>query len=344
MKKILVVEDHAEMRENIAEILELSGYEVATAGNGKQGAAKAQELLPDLIVCDIMMPELDGYGLLYILNKKEETANIPFIFLTAKTDKEDFRKGMSLGADDYLTKPFQELELLNAIEMRLKKFEAQQTLSSPAQAIQQSPSFNELWQKSRSISLSKRDQIFHEGDTCNFVYFVEEGLIKLLKTNRLGKEYITRLHKEQNFLGVEAALENTNYDATAVTMSTAKLKAISTPEFLAAMQDHPNVSSNIVRNLAKGMMDFRSKLLNMAYDSVRKRVAETLLYLHKFFSESERKPASIPLTREEIANMTGTTVETAIRTMSKMKSDGLLAYTEDGIQIIDLEKLASIKN
>src|SRR5690349_13658301 len=121
MKKILLIEDNNEVRENTQEILTLANYEVITAPNGKVGVELAQREKPDLIICDIMMPELDGYGVLHILGKNPETATIPFIFLTAKTEKNDFRKGMSLGADDYLTKPFDDTELLNAIETRLRK-------------------------------------------------------------------------------------------------------------------------------------------------------------------------------------------------------------------------------
>ncbi len=119
MKKILLIEDNNEMRENTAEILELANYSVITAVNGRSGVEKAAKELPDLIICDIMMPDLDGYGVLYLLSKNLDTAGIPFIFLTAKSEKADMRKGMSMGADDYLTKPFEEMELLNAIEARL---------------------------------------------------------------------------------------------------------------------------------------------------------------------------------------------------------------------------------
>src|SRR4051812_33462814 len=110
MKKILLIEDSREMRENTAEILELANYNVITAANGKIGVEYAVKELPDLIICDIMMPELDGYGVLYMLGKNPATASIPFIFLTAKAEKTDLRKGMSMGADDYLTKPFEEME------------------------------------------------------------------------------------------------------------------------------------------------------------------------------------------------------------------------------------------
>ncbi|MFT4738126.1 MAG: DNA-binding response OmpR family regulator [Paraglaciecola sp.] len=121
MKKILLIEDNTDVRENIAEILELANFNVITAVNGKEGVDKAVNQQPDLIICDIMMPELDGYGVLHILSKNKNTAQIPFIFLTAKTEKDDFRRGMNMGADDYLTKPFEDTELLDAIESRLRK-------------------------------------------------------------------------------------------------------------------------------------------------------------------------------------------------------------------------------
>src|SRR6187455_1002867 len=121
MKRILLIEDNLEVRENTSEILVLANYNVITAENGKTGVELAQTAKPDLIICDIMMPELDGYGVLHILSKNEITAGIPFIFLTAKTEKTDIRKGMNLGADDYLTKPFDDTDLLNAIEARLRK-------------------------------------------------------------------------------------------------------------------------------------------------------------------------------------------------------------------------------
>ncbi|MCB0370409.1 MAG: response regulator, partial [Bdellovibrionales bacterium] len=111
------------MRENTSELLELSGYEVASTENGKKGVELVKTFKPDLIVCDIMMPELDGFGVLYILSKNLKTANIPFIFLSAKTEKIDLRKGMNLGADDYITKPFDDMELLSAVESRLRKLE-----------------------------------------------------------------------------------------------------------------------------------------------------------------------------------------------------------------------------
>jgi len=120
-KKILLIEDNAEMRENTAEILQLAHYKVIAAMNGKEGVELAEKEEPDLIICDIMMPVLDGYGVLHMLSKNEKTASIPFIFLTAKAERTDFRKGMEMGADDYITKPFDSDVLLSKIKAVLKR-------------------------------------------------------------------------------------------------------------------------------------------------------------------------------------------------------------------------------
>ena len=120
-KKILVIEDNPHMRENISEILELADYQVFSAENGKVGVEMAQKFIPDIIICDIMMPELNGYGVLHLLGKKDSTSRIPFIFLTAKTDRDDLRKGMNLGADDYITKPFSQRLLGQRIKAVLRR-------------------------------------------------------------------------------------------------------------------------------------------------------------------------------------------------------------------------------
>jgi len=121
MSKILLIEDNTEMRENTSEILSFAKYTVVTAENGRVGVEKAKRENPDLIICDVMMPDMDGYEVLQMLSRNPGTAGVPFIFLTAKADKGDIRKGMNLGADDYLTKPFDETELIHAIEVRLKR-------------------------------------------------------------------------------------------------------------------------------------------------------------------------------------------------------------------------------
>lgn len=121
MKKILVIEDEAESRDIFLDSLEAEGFEAIAAQNGLVGIEQVQKHLPDLVICDIVMPELDGYGVLTTLRQNPVTATIPFIFLTAKATKAEVRQGMDLGADDYLTKPSTVEELLGAIAARLEK-------------------------------------------------------------------------------------------------------------------------------------------------------------------------------------------------------------------------------
>lgn len=128
MPKILIIEDAEPLRNDIMEMLSFEDYEVRGAENGRIGVEVARDYQPDLIICDIMMPELDGYGVLEALSKDARTVSIPFIFLTAKTDRVDQRRGMGLGADDYLTKPFGAEELLDTINARLKKVAITTTL------------------------------------------------------------------------------------------------------------------------------------------------------------------------------------------------------------------------
>lgn len=123
-KKILVIEDQAPMRRNIALLLELAGYEVATAENGRVGVEAARQHLPDLILCDVMMPELDGHGVVQTLRAEPATATTPFIFLTARGDRGDIRLGMNFGADDYLIKPVVRDDLIAAVQARLARAEA----------------------------------------------------------------------------------------------------------------------------------------------------------------------------------------------------------------------------
>lgn len=134
MSKILIIEDQPQMRRNLAFILEMEQFEVIVAENGRQGIELARQQQPDLIICDVMMPEQDGYAVLQTIRAEKPTANVPFIFLTAKGDKPDVRQGMNLGADDYLTKPVERGDLLTAVQTRLARRRAHQEDVQSAQA------------------------------------------------------------------------------------------------------------------------------------------------------------------------------------------------------------------
>src|SRR6185436_3869627 len=197
MKSVLVIDDHAGIRENTAEILELAGYKTFTAENGKKGVEAALKEKPDVIVCDIMMPELDGYGVLHLLRKNPEAQNIPFIFLTAKTERSDFRKGMEMGADDYVTKPFDDIELLNAIEIRLKKAEvmkqkyalSEQGINQFLKDVKDAGMIDQLSEKYSIETYTKKQALYQEGKRPRFLYYLVKGKVKGFKTHEDGKDY-----------------------------------------------------------------------------------------------------------------------------------------------------------
>ncbi len=226
MKKILLIEDNTEIRENTAEILELADYQVVTAENGRIGVEKAHHEKPDLIICDIMMPIMDGYSVLHLLSKTPDTANTPFIFLTAKADRSDFRKGMEMGADDYITKPFDDVELLNAIESRLKKVELlqknyTQDLGGLDELVSDAGGDQELKRllESREVrSYKKKSEIYREGDYPLYLFCIIKGKIKTFKTNDDGKELIINIYDKDDYLGYVDLLQESNYTESAAAM------------------------------------------------------------------------------------------------------------------------------
>ncbi|MCZ2337145.1 MAG: response regulator [Chitinophagales bacterium] len=184
--KILIIEDNQDVRENLEELLQLSGYTVLVAPNGKVGTALALKHVPDLILCDVMMPELDGFGVLRILSNHPSTMDIPFIFLTAKTEKEDFRKGMGLGADDYITKPYDDIQLLDTLEIRLKKSaRIKKSFDKSGYGLQRfidetkaQKEFEKLIENREIRKYSKKDIIYDAGQYPKWLYYVVNGSVK----------------------------------------------------------------------------------------------------------------------------------------------------------------------
>jgi DNA-binding response OmpR family regulator len=346
MKKILLIEDNPEVRENTYEILSLANYNVLAAENGKVGVELAQKEKPDLIICDIMMPELDGYGVLHILSKNEQTANIPFIFLTAKTEKTDIRKGMNLGADDYLTKPFDDTDLLNAIEARLRKtamLQKQYEVSSEGldnfiRDAKQVLNIKDLGKDKKTKMYKKKTEVFSEGDLPLNVYFVKSGNIKTFKSHPDGKELIMNLYGVNDFFGFEPILENENYYESAVAMQDSELIVIPRHDFMLMIESHPDVSRTFINLLCKKVAERESQLLNLAYNSVRQRTAEALLK-----SETLKDVKSvITISRDDLAKMVGTASESVIRVLSDFKDEGLIEIETGKIRIMQRGKLEKV--
>jgi len=351
MKKILIIEDNQSIRENTAEILELANYQVTTAVNGKTGIEHALETIPDLIICDIMMPELDGFGVLNIVQRNPALNGIPFIFLTARAESIDIRRGMGLGADDYITKPFSPTDLLNSIESRLKK----------AEKIKHTPpgidGVDELhhiaggdaallsFVKGRSIDKFKKKQlIYSEGNHPIRLFYVQKGKVKIFVSNNEGKELIVSLCGVGDFFGYTPLFEETLYKDKAAAMEDTELAIIPKHEFEELMRINREVAQKFIRLLARDVADKEQHLLNIAYDSLRKKVADALLKLQNKYGENDHGNFSINISRENLAAVAGTATESLIRTLSDFKNEKLIDIKDSIISITDSTRLKRMLN
>jgi CheY-like chemotaxis protein len=328
MKTILVIDDNNEIRENTAEILDMAGYRTVTAENGKMGVTQALKEKPDLIVCDIMMPDLDGYGVLHLLKKNPETENIPFIYLTAKTERADLRKGMELGADDYIMKPFDDLELLRAIEIRLKKMAI---VRGPYEGGEKGA--NELMRELKGSGIIKLDVENYDS---------EQYSKKTFRIHEDGKEYITNLYSDGDFVGYIALLENSVYEESAEILEDSVIVSINKEDFLDAIYNDMTIAGKFIKLITHNVRDKEDRLLHLAYDSLRKRVAKALVEIAAKFSKPGTDIQQIDISREDIAQYVGTATESLIRTLSDFKSEKLIEIRDGKIRIINMEKLKNL--
>ncbi|MEP6845391.1 MAG: response regulator [Panacibacter sp.] len=349
-KTILIIDDNQDIRENTAEILEIAGYKTLVAANGKTGIEIALKEKPDVIVCDIMMPEIDGYELLHLLRKNIEARHIPFIFLTAKTEGSDFRKGMELGADDYLTKPFTQLELLNAVENRLNKTDILKEYYAPnAEGVQSFMKdvkniglLQHMEERYAAQLFTKKNFLYQEGKRPRYLFYLIKGKIKAYKTHEDGKEYITNLYNSNDFIGYIALLEDANYDDSAVIMEDAEVMLIPRDDFTAMIYSDASVAEKFIKLITQNVKEKEDRMIGLAYGTLRKRVAEALVGINRKFNTPEKQINILEMTREDVARYVGTATESLIRTISDFKSEGLVDVVNGKIRITDIKKLENL--
>ena len=351
-KKIVLIEDNKAVRENLTEILEFSHYEVMGADNGKAGVDLIVKELPDLVICDIMMPELDGYGVLSQIGKNPKTSAIPFIFLTAKAERADFRKGMELGADDYITKPFDDVELLAAIETRLKKKDQLKTefaLNSDGvndflKVAKKAGSTSLISDTRETINVRRKHLVYTTGDQPQNLFFVSKGKVKTFKINELGKELITDIYKEGEFLGYIPLMEDTPYQDSAEVLQDVELMVIPKSDFLAILGSDSVVAQSFIKMLSRDVTEKEEKLMSLAYNSLRKRIATGLLQVYEKFKKSPSDNPRLEISREDLAQIVGTATESLIRTLSDFKSEKLIDIKEGKVFIVNENGLKNMVN
>lgn len=342
-EKILLIEEDSILRNNTAEILELANYAVFTAENGKVGVEMAIKLNPDVVISDISMPEIDGYGVLQILRKNKELQKTPFIFMSAKTEHTDVRKGMDLGASDYITIPFEESELLSAVETRLK---IRKSFNSPIKKIFNSKDTEEIELESLYNIFANKNKYYYkkgayiycEGNNNNHLFYLVKGKIKAFQNNEYGKELITGIFKNKSLFGFTSLIENKPCTENTVALEDTTILKITKREFLKIVRKNPQLAVKIIHLLVDKLENLKTHLIHFAYDSVRKKTAETLYELY-----IEGGSEIIDISRNNLASLVGIAKETLIRTLTDLKEEKIIKTKRKTIKIINSRKLKKIK-
>lgn len=351
MKTILIIEDNADILSNIAEILELAGYKVLTALNGKLGVEAALEDNPDLVICDIMMPILDGYGVLHMLQNNKQLQHAPFIFLSAKNEMTDLRKGMDLGADDYVTKPFDATELLNVVETRLKKADllkrelpdnGLQGLNQLVEIYAGTEAFKKLCASRKIIGYKKKQIIYSEGNNPNRLFYIFKGKVKTFKTHSDGKDFTLELYGEKDYFGYIAMLEGTVYKESAEAMEDCEIAVIPGEEFELLVYKDRQVAKKFLMMLANNITAKENQLISQAYNSLRQKVTYALLTLMYKYRINKDEQFLINITRENLATIAGTATESLIRTLTDFRNEKLIDIKDGNIVILNEAKLQDL--
>ncbi|MCA0932772.1 response regulator [Lutimonas saemankumensis] len=341
-KKILIIEDDTIVRENTTEILQLANYEVISAENGKIGIEKASFFKPDLIICDILMPDLDGYGVLQILMRNKSLQKIPVVFMSAKTKHEDIRRGMDLGASDYITKPFEESELLSAVATRLKRKEIYERNINEENRIPRKLKIDEIeraFKFKESVEYKAGSTIYCEGNVSNHIFFIVKGEVKTFKVNQDGKELITEIYSDKSFFGFTSLLESSPYVENAESIKDTKILKIQKNEFYQIIKDNPELGLNFIDMLSHDLEFIKDHLMHLVYDSVRRKTADAIIQLH----DKRGGQSPIEISRSDLASFLGIAKETLTRTLTDFKEENLIYTQKNEIQIKDRERLQKIQ-
>ncbi len=346
MKTILVIESDAKARDAYTQILNTAGYQTITAIDGDIGINKSINNTPDLILCNVTLRNIDGFSVLAVLSKNILTSNIPFIFVSTTFELDVFRKGMDMGADDFITRPFQDNQLVKAVDSRINKFMAHNpSLENSSNAanninLDDIPNIYEIISQSNYRRLKKKQTLYFEGDHTQGVYFLDEGCIKTFKLNSDGRELITNLYQPKTFIGLGYLLLNSPLADTAEAIENCSLYFTPKKTMLELLDEYPTLSQYFVKILSINLKQKEEQLVEIAYESVTKRLSKVLIRLNKNASPIDH----FAVTRDDLAGLTGIATETVSRILSDLKHQNLIEKNGSFIHIINLQKLEALKN
>lgn len=344
---ILVIDDMQDVRENIGELLELSGYHVVQASDGYEGIRKAKQHNPDLILCDIMMPGIDGYGVAEILGRQEETNHIPLIYLTAKAEPSDFKKGLQKGAIDYITKPFESDELIESISLRIRQHQHQK----PADLgdvewqnwiayLQSEHPLDDHGSPLSILTLSAEQTLFEQDDQALWVYFVQEGAIRWESTDAGGRTVCHHLSRPGDFLGWAPGFHLGAYSHTAIALSPSRVVRLSAKQLQETLLSKPGMALTWGQAQLQASQLVVEDMMGMLYGNARENVARVLLR----FAEFKGGQWTVNMPRETLAKSIGIAYETVIRTLSQFKAEGLVTAKGRRITLCDKAQLEAVFN
>jgi CRP-like cAMP-binding protein len=304
-------------------------------------------------LCGILMPILDGYGVLHLLGKHIETARIPFLFLITKSERSELHRGMELGADDYIVKPYNDTELLKSIEARIRKAEGNVgTIDHLNYRLNQTKNKDISWDEMfkdvpdrRFKSLGKKEVIYSEGDICQGVFIVLKGKVKEYKSHDLGKDLILRVRGKGSMMAFVSLLQGDIHLDNAQALEPSEIMYVPRDSFFLFFESQPKMMLELIRLMSGSLVFERERAVTLAYSSVRKRTATALLRLKtKFHNGNPDVLFTMPISRDDLAAMVGTATESVIRTLSDFKEEGLIKIQGSAITIVNEDKLRRMKN
>ena len=337
MGKILVLTRNASLSSKITDILKSYGHEVDEEDNGVSALKRIEETRPNLIFCDEQLDDLDGFGLLRILRSKDEIAHISCVLMSESMDVSSFRKGMNLGADDYLTIPFEDVDLMTITDMRLRHSLVMKSTDSYSE-YQALSVFEDLKKGCEIRKFKNRDVIFEEGMHPNWLYIVKEGIVSAVKTNDIGKQLITRFYVQNEMFGYLSIMMDRTYSQSLVAFGPVEVYLVSKKAFLKALYANPHFSNLILGHIALEESEANERMIFLAYSSVRKKLSACLLKLRKVL-----KTEDIQVSRDVLSQMMATAPETIIRTLSDFKDEGIIDIVDHNIVLKDIDGLRRMK-
>ncbi|WP_454879747.1 response regulator [Sphingobacterium detergens] len=334
MNNILIIENDLDLLGKYSDVLKNSGYEVTAAFNSEIGINLALSTLPSLILCNTVLSNIDGFGVLSILSKNPSTTKIPFVFLNALSTPDIVKKGIACGADDFVTKPFQGDQLVRSVEGRINK-----NNNHPHNGTGLEKLFD-LISQCKIRHIKKKQTLYYESDHSQWLYLLIEGCIKTLKLTDDGRQMITGLYKANSFIGLDTLLLDDPWLESAEATKDSSLYLISKSAIIDLLNEHVGLNQHFIKILSANLREKKDQLVELAYESVRKRLTQVLVRLNKNAVPIDQ----IDICRDELAGLAGIATETVSRILTDFRERGLIERNGSQIHIMDLGGLIKMKS